>query len=601
MDLAAIPAHLKQPHPVLPLPSRPQVLACLARGAAGVQELQGFLERRAEKIALEKSDPLRHGYRPETFLKARELLKTHDELFLSGQNRGGKTRCAAEIAVGDLVENPNKHWLFFDTSEKTSQDKQQKAIFQMLPPEWRKLALGNGRAKQAGGVYLNYAPATGFTNFKFVLPNGSMGSFGNYKQDVTIYEGYEIDGVWFDENAPLAFIEAMAYRVGRGRRMLLLFTFTPVAGGAPVFTASVQRFFSGATIMETKRAELLAADQIHVKGCPRGHMPYVMQCRNPKAAVLFFHFGSNPFGANDEVKEKVKDAPAPVVKVRAYGWVDKFVQSAFPKFRRGVHTLTRERFDEIARGGGTRYVSSDPRPSRNWFLKWYFVTPQGWTIVYREWPDLPRYGEWALPPRDEPTSSGGLRVDYRPGPAQSAEAGRGPASYKSLILEIEGWSYDAARKLWVASEKTEKIERRVMDPRFGGSAVPSQDEGDTIIAMMAEEGRKSVDNQGRETPAMHWEQAPASAVHGAGSAIEMIGGKMDYDEHQPISVLNCPSWYAVEDCAHSILAYEEFTNAGSEKDALKDPVDADRYFVKSECSYVSASSMKMKRPVGRIL
>lgn len=590
--LRHIPKELLQPHPVLPLPTRQMVAAWLAQGDAGLKHLQGVLEKRAEKIALERTDPLRHGFRPPTFQKARELLKTHDELFMSGQNRSGKTRCATEIAVEDLVENPNRHWLFFDTSEKTSIDKQQKAVFNMLPPEWRKLALGNGRARQAGGIYLNYAPATGFTNFKFVLPNGSMGSFGNYKQDVTVYEGYEIDGVWFDENAPLSFIEAMAYRIGKGRRMILLFTFTPVAGGAPVFTASVQRFFSGAQVVETAPASLLAANQVHVKGCPRGHMPFVLQCRNPKAAVLFFHYGSNPYGANDEVRDKVKEAPAPIVKVRAYGWVDKLVQSAFPKFKRSVHTITRERFNELAKAGGTRYVATDPRPGKNWFIKWYLVTPQGWVIVYREWPDLPRFGEWALPPTDDP--NGGVRVDYRQGPAQRAESGRGLTAYKGLLLEIEGWTYQPERKVWEATERTERIERRVMDARFGGTPVPSQEEGQTIIEMMSED--KTVDKQGRVMPAMLWEQAPASAVHGAGSALEMIVGKMDYQEDMPLSVLNCPSWYVVDDCHHSILAYEEFTDSGSQKDALKDPVDCDRYFIKSECGYIAPGSMRVKVP-----
>ena len=592
----ALPREWLQPHPVLPLPSRAAVQAWLAQGEAGVRHVSDLLRRRHEKIKLEQHDPLRHGFRPPTFERVRQLLTTHDELFLSGQNRSGKTRCATEIAVGDLVDHPGKHWLFFDTSEKTSIDKQQKAVFQMLPPEWRALAGGSGRAKQAGGVYLNYATATGFTNFKFVLPNGSMASFGNYTQDVTVYEGYEIDGVWFDENAPLSFIEAMAYRVGRGRRMLLLFTFTPVAGGAPVFTASVQRFFSGSTIVETRPAALLAPDQVHVKGCPRGHMPFVMQCRNPKAAVVFFHYGSNPYGANEEVKSKIKDAPAPVVKVRAYGWVDKLVQSAFPKFKPGVHTITREKFRELERAGGTRYVAADPRPSRNWFIKWYLVTPQGWTIVYREWPDAPRYGEWALPPADD--ASGGLRVDYRSGPAQRADSGRGLASYKSMLLEAEGWVYEPEKRTWAAGAATERIARRVMDPRFGGSEVPSQEEGETIIEMLARE--RTVDALGRTVPGMEWEQAPASAVHGAGSALEMVVNAMDYDESQPVSPLNCPRWFVVEDCHHSILAYQEFTDSGSGKDALKDPVDCDRYFAKSECTYTPPGAMKLRRPGGRV-
>lgn len=602
--LQELPKDWLQPHPVLPLPTRQQVLALMAQGEAGRQRLEKTLKERAELIAREKDDPIRYGYRPQTFLDVRELLQDHDEIFMSGQNRSGKTRCAVDIAVEDLVTKPNRQWLFFDTSQDTSRDKQQAAVFEMLPPEWRKIAKNNGRARQKGDIYLSYSKGTGFTNGLFVLPNGSKAVFGNYKQDVGIYEGYEIDGVWFDENAPLSFIEAMAFRVGQGRRMILLFTFTPVKGGAPVYTASVQRFFAGARIARTKPAELLAPDRVHVKGCPPGHMPYVLQCRNPRAAVVFFHWGSNPYGANKEVKQKVAGQSDAVVKVRAYGWVDKLVQSAFPKFKRGVHTVKPERFwQEIYPRGGTWYVASDPRPSRNWFIKWYFVTPEGWTIVVWEWPDLPRYGEWALPPSDNPTASSGLRVDYRPGEAQTTEAGRGLASYKSLLLEREGWVYDAEKEVWVANEHTKRVQRRVMDPRFGGSEVPSQDEGETIIEMLAkdfiEDGKGQRlpirDNQGRAVPGMEWEQAPASAVHGAGSALEMIVNAMDYDDSKPVSIENCPRWYVLEDCHHSILAYEEFTNAGSEKDALKDIVDCDRYFVKSDCHYLAPGANKVKR------
>jgi hypothetical protein len=135
-----------------------------------------------------------------------------------------------------------------------------------------------------------------------------------------------------------------------------------------------------------------------------------------------------------------------------------------------------------------------------------------------------------------------------------------------------------------------------MDPRFGGSPVPGQDEGTTAIEMMAEDGTK--DPLGRVMPAMEWEQAPASAVHGAGSATDMITTAMDYNEKDEISVLNCPSWYVVDDCQHSILAYQEYTNAGTDKNALKDPVDADRYFIKADCEYISPGSMRVRVPGG---
>jgi hypothetical protein len=230
----------------------------------------------------------------------------------------------------------------------------------------------------------------------------------------------------------------------------------------------------------------------------------------------------------------------------------------------------------------------------------------GWPILVREWPDYARYGEWAIPPSDSNDAEESRKNDWRPGPAQRLEAGRGFAAYKALILETEGWSYDPVKKLWVGNEKTWRVQRRVMDPRFGGSDVPSQEEGQTPIEMMAvgqplgslvydESVEAERDPLGRVMPAMEWEQAPASAVHGSGSAIEMINTAMDYNEQAELSVLNCPRWYVLEDCRQSILAYQEFSTAGTEKNALKDPVDCDRYFIKADCGYVGAGAMRVRR------
>jgi hypothetical protein len=104
------------------------------------------------------------------------------------------------------------------------------------------------------------------------------------------------------------------------------------------------------------------------------------------------------------------------------------------------------------------------------------------------------------------------------------------------------------------------------------------------------------DPLGRVMPSMQWEAAPASSVHGAGSALDMIVTAMDFDESAELSILNCPRWYMVEGCEHSRLAYQEFSSAGTDKNALKDPVDCDRYFEKSDCGYVSATSMRVRAP-----
>lgn len=591
MDAALhdFPKDWLQPHPVLPLPTRQQVAAWTALGDAGLQHLQKTLKERAELIALERSDPLRYGFEPETYKKVRELLSQYDEVLLSGANREGKTDCAAKLCVEHLVDAPSgsqRQAAFLHSSDRTSIDQQQPVIFSKLPPELRALALRGVQLKS--GTYLKYGRAQGFANDKIILPNGSMGLFFNYKQDVGVMEGYRLTWVWFDELVPLAFLDALTFRLSQGERLVILITFTPVRGYTPV----VARYVAGAKIIETRPAALLSPTTVHVKGCPPGHMPYVMQSRRPRSVAVFFHWGQNPFGASKEVQKKLEGAKGPVIKMRAYGYAEKLVTSAFPKFSEKVHVVSKEKFAAIVKAGGTRYLAADPRPSRNWFLKWYFVTPEGYRIVYREWPDYQRFGEWALPPADSNDAEESRKNDWRPGPAQRLEAGKGFASYKSLILKTEGWSYDPEKKQWIAGPHTERIERRLMDPRFGGSEVPSQDEGQTPIEMMDEAGDK--DTAGRVMPSMAWEAAPASAVHGVGSALDMIVTAMDYDETTEVTVLNCPRWYMVEGCEHSLLAYQEFSNAGTEKNALKDIVDCDRYFEKADCDYRAPGSMKVR-------
>jgi hypothetical protein len=314
------------------------------------------------------------------------------------------------------------------------------------------------------------------------------------------------------------------------------------------------------------------------------------------------------------VRAKLVGASLAKVKIRAYGWTDKQVNGAFPLYG-AAHRLTRQRFEEIAGGVArsemrdagrktaegravssdtsnpasripqhvTRYVSCDPGGSKNWFVKWYAVTPGGHTIVYREWPDVRTHGEWAVTPGGQDRTR---LFDWRAGPAQRSEAGRGIIGYKKLILEAEGWEWDPVKKVWDGT-RAESIECRVMDPRFGGMEAPGEDEGTSIIAMMGEE---QTDRDGNVTgPVMEWIPAPASRVE---ETVQMINDLMEYDPEQPITILNCPRWYVVaEECGQSDLAYQEFTGAGTEKDALKDVIDPDRYFVKADLGYVAAGSL----------
>lgn len=573
------------PHPVLKVPTRAQIEAMIAREGPEKARawLADFHAQRELAIKREQFDPLRHGYDSPLYVRAMELLREYDELLILGANRLGKSRDAAKIVVGSLVEKPKQVWACFEASEKASINKQQSRIHDMLPPEWRDVG------RKGAEIYVAYTRQNGFSGAQFILPNGSTCMFFNYKQDVKDLEGYELDGVWFDELVPIAFYEAMAFRVGRNRRQRMLITFTPLDGNKPAFTPVVAKFFAGARIVATRPVEpalhgMLPADQVHVRDCPAGHMPFEMQCSNPKGRVLFYHWGANPMGANKEVLERLQGRPKEQWFVRAFGWVERPMGAALPKFG-NVHIIAREAYEAAVRRGVARYCVADPGGTKNWFIKWYAVTPAGHTIVYREWPPAQTHGEWALPPESTEKS------DWRPGEAQRLGAGRGMDGYKRLILELEGWSYDPKSGTWDGS-RSERIDRRLIDPRLGGASVPGQEEGTSIIDLM---GNETLDQKGRiVVPRMFWEEAPGRHVH---HGLQLLQTAMEYDDSRPLDALhNCPKWYVVEDCLQTRTCYSSYVGPpfSTEKDALKDIIDPDRYFLESGYGYVEPEMFRSR-------
>lgn len=593
--LQEIPKEWLKPHPVLPLPTRQQVLEW-SGSDAGRKHLERVLSQRAELMRLEKEDPLRYMFEPQTWKDTRQLIKNlNDEIYTSGANREGKSTFWPKFIIEEMLNRKIEVACFHNTAT-TSKRQQQRAFFNMLPPEWRARAQTGKRWRKGGGgenVYLNYEPANGFTGDQFILPQtGSICYFFNYGQANSVWEGPEYDIMYFEEGVTLPIIETSRYRRGRERPLLLAINFTPKWGHTPVFANQI----AGAEIVQTRPARLLDQDRVHVKGCPPGHMPYIMKGRRKGSAVIFYHNQMNPMGAGKEIAKELVGAPTSRVMIRAYGWADKLATSAFPRFGK-AHIITWKRFLELVKRGGTFYCSSDPAGERNWFIQWWFATPEGWHILYREWPDQPRYEEWALSPGEVDDSESGRKNDWRPGPAQRMDAGRSIPSYKALILTHEGWRYDTNKKLWVhdaphefGAPGLERIRRRVMDPRFGGTPAPSADEGVTPIDIMGQKGQH--DAEGRLMPEMLWEQAPGTGIE---ESVQLLADDMDWVETEELSVVNCPKFYIVERCEQSIVAFTEFTMAGTLKNALKDPIDAARYYKKSDCRYEAPGAMRVKK------
>jgi len=319
-------------------------------------------------------------------------------------------------------------------------------------------------------------------------------------------------------------------------------------------------------VVETMQCDLIDQNRVHYKGCPKGHLPHVMKHTNPekRRAAIFFPLGASPWQPVDKIKKELIGARENVVKIRGYGWADNIEGNTFAKYDE-VHKITRERFNEIAAKGGTRYMACDPAESKPWFLKWYFLTPEKWHICYREWPDFQTYGDWAEP-HDK-------RLNWKPGIAQSAAAGFGFRKYKEMILKAEGAVWDAVEKKWDMS-KAEQIEYRWMDPRSGGKEVPGVDDGSSIIYKMQE--IQPAEGDLPEGPEIIFHQAPGGSVSGG---IQLINDLMDWNETDELSTMNCPKWYIVDDLYQSDMAYREWQEGMTETCALKDILDPDRYFI----------------------
>jgi hypothetical protein len=559
-----------------------------------IEDVNSFIDARNKKIKLMEDDPLRHGVKLDHWKDTRNLLKQHNELLIMGGNRASKTISCVDYIVDTMINGPA--WLdgrekqrrkeglniaCLHSSAKSSIVQQQWEIYKYLPPEIRDM----GKDKKNKHANVTFSRKTGFSDNVFILPNGNMCLFFNYNQEVGDLEGYEYDLVWCDELVPKAFVEALRFRLAT-RSGKLIVSFTPVQG----FTPTVKMFVAGSVTRESRPADTkLFPDLVDVKGdlpklvkdCPKGEMPYIADCRDESSAIIYYHSKMNPFNPYDEIVNRCAGKSSNDVKMRAYGYATRMDNGAFPKFGK-PHVFTQKEWIDIQKQAGARFCVADPGGNKNWFIKWYFCTRGGEVHLYREWPDLQQYGEWAIPSD---------KIDFKQGPAQRVSFGNGIEGYKKLILGLEGWKYDDDTGIWDNSE-AEVIEERLIDPRF--SVDERFGEGTSIMHMMEDE---QTDHQGRVVgPRMFWNQARGNASRGGMKpteiSIQMINELMDYNDEKPVNAMNHPRWFVHENCQQSIYAYQEYTGMGTEKDALKDIIDPDRYLVSSDVYFIDSSQMQ---------
>ena len=272
-----------------------------ARGARAVDD---YHKQREAFIQREQIEPLTYGWEQPPVAVVRALLagtyvpgqfgvalkpefrqraKAND-LVLLGGNGSGKSEVQGKIGVETLTGGPHREWRAFSQNEQTSIRYIQKPTHKYLPSHLRKIK------KQGMTTKISYSESTGFSESCFILPNHSACFFPTYKgyqQDPKSVEGGEADIATWDEEAPAELLKTLRFRVHK-KGGFLLGGFTPVGG----YTDTVAEYIDGGTILEVIPARLvnwdwlqrtwswgewlLPPDQELVKGCPKGHVPFVI-------------------------------------------------------------------------------------------------------------------------------------------------------------------------------------------------------------------------------------------------------------------------------------------------------------------------------------
>lgn len=514
-------------HPLYPLPTRGEL-------ESDYERTQTYLRERGRLICLEEADPWRYGYLPEVWkLPDAAFAAGKREVLILGGNRATKSFYAAHKAVAVLLSGPKKTVWCLQTTYKNSVEMQQPILFHYLPAEFKNLP----RSRIAN---VSYTQKTGFSDGKFVLPNGSECIFRNYSQKIEVVEGGDCDLIWCDEMCPVAWIETLRYRI-LSRKGLLLLTFTPVQMWSPV----VAEYLENAKTVQYAEAPLLPAG---VRGRVNRKVPRVQQPSRANACVVYFHITDNPFTSSEVTAETLEGAPVEEILMRAYGVPSKGSTNRFPRFREDVHVLAAA---EVARRieGATCYHFVDPASGRNWFMLWVAVLADSTHIVYREWPDLEHHGEWASPDS--------RLADGRAGPAQDSY-GWGIQRYLDEISELE-----KLPKQLSDGTTHEQISERWIDSVYANMPTQTREGGTTLLEELQFCGSNFL-----PSPREHIDEG-----------VSLINNLLDYERGEDNEIRAKPKLYFSEKCANTIFSVKIWTGKEQRMGASKDPIDCLRFMV----------------------
>lgn len=528
---------------------------------AATEHVARYHAERELRIQQAKDDPLRAGFDLPHWEDALRLLEEKDELLVLGGNGSSKTEFGAKWIVQGLMKKPGSFALCVTTNEDLSRQKQQAAVYGYLPKELR--ALADGPKHRSRVANITYSQKGGFTENTFVLPNTSQCWFKTreqYERQPTSFEGPEYDRIHLDEPIPVGLLQTLRFRAAK-RSGKILNTFTAIDG----FDAVCHDVLTGSRVVRSLPMTYcwpgfecdvpvpeLRMEDVQVKGCPPGHMPYILEPVNPKAGVICFWSHWNVFQPWRAVFDKCVGRPASQVRTRLFGWAESISGCQFPRFNPNIHVVDEARLPKE----GTLYCACDPvlQGGRSFYILWAVVDPVGRVFIVDESPRMEE-GEWAT-------------ADGTAGDGTHIYGGRGVAWYRRYIREREQQlGYGKARHRWG-------------DPKAFNTEVVAAEGGWNLMEMFCEHTTE-------EDEAMPWKPAKVSARI-LGAELDKINDFLAWNEGESLNVCNEPRLYVARRCRNLLRCMLRWEPAPAQpsNSPFKDPVDTLRYLFGQELHYL---------------
>lgn len=540
---------------------------------AGVNPLVAYVEAREERLRRALADPLQHGFELPHWPDVRHVIQQKLLTGILGGNNSAKSFFMGKLAVECLTKRftwpemypGNIRVLLVAQDDGASLQYQQPAVFLHLPPAARAYN-AQAQKKRDRITKIAYSQANGFTEGTFVLPNKAQCWFktvAQYTRDPNSFEGPAYHLVLIDEGCPLTLLELLLVRAAKvGGKVV--YGHTCVHG----IDATSQNLLQGAKLVKTlpmdwdwvrggRNPDLqfpeLKPDEVQVRGCPAGHMPFIMQPLDFNRGLVFTWCHWNPFqpagrwrdGQQPAIFDTCVGQAKWKVRVKLFGWIEKLAGAKIGNFDPNVHVIPHAKIEALLREQKlTTYCMADPHVARSYFIAWKGVDENGIEYLFDECPHLDE-GEWV-------DSNG------EPGEGTRVYGSVGVDFYKRLIRERE------------RQHGVEAV-RRFGDPRAFATQAAAAEGGTSLFELFMLD--RSAEHP--DCGPMYFE--PARIRQTVDLDLERFVTLLQFDRAKyeadgQLTVENQPKLYVSDRCQNVIRALLNFD--GDAKSPFKDPIDA---------------------------